>query len=93
MGHSIYLDLLLNLGCIGMITFVLIFILGIKKSVNYLKISGNIGYAFLCSLLVFCVLDGILESGIAGSTILSFLSMVILVRLGLQDPHRYKEYS
>jgi O-antigen ligase len=92
-GHSIYLDLLLNLGCIGMITFVLIFILGIKKSVNYLKVSSNIGYAFLCALLVFCVLDGILETITIYPSSLMFLSMVILTRLGFQDPHIYKEYS
>jgi len=84
-GHSLYLELLLNVGCIGMISFVIIFILGIKKSVKYLKASRDIGYAFLCSLLVFCVVDGILESGLIYSSFISFLSMVILARLGFQE--------
>lgn len=84
-GHSVYLELLLNVGCIGMITFVLIFILGIKKSVNYLKDSRDIGYAFFYALLVFCVLDGILESGLISSSFISFLNMVILARLGFQE--------
>jgi len=88
-GHSVYLELLLNVGIIGMITFVLIFILGIKKSVKYLKVSRNIVYAFLCALLVFCLFDGILESAIINPSFLMFLSMVVLARLGFQDPHRY----
>ena len=92
-GHSVYLELLLNVGCIGMITFVLIFILGIKKSIKYLKIFGNIEYAFLCSLLVFFVFVGILESGLITSSFQMFLSMVVLARLGFQNPQDTKEYS
>jgi len=92
-GHSAYLELILNVGCIGMVTFFLIFSLGIKKSVKYLKVSKNILYAFICALLVFCLLEGILESMMIYPSFLTFLSMVALSHLGFQHPHRYKEYS
>ncbi len=91
-AHSIYLEHLLSVGCIGMIAFISIFILGIRKSVNYLKASRNRGYAFLCSLLLFCLVGGLLESSTANSSYLMFLSMVVLANLGFQKPQKYEEY-
>ncbi len=82
-SHSAYIDLILSVGYIGMINFVLILIFGIKKSVKDLKVYSNIAYAFLCSLLVFITFVGLLESAIIDPTVyLTFLSMVVLARLG-----------
>ena len=89
-GHSTYLELLLNLGSIGMISFVLIFILGVIKSFKHLKVSGNIEYAFLCSLLVFCLLDGLLESATFQPNFITFISMVALAHLAFVIPEHEK---
>lgn len=86
-AHSAYIELLLNVGYIGIITFCPIFILGIKQSVKFLNISRNTEYAFLCVLLVFCLLVSILESIIMYPAFLTFLSMVVLSRLGFQWPY------
>jgi len=86
-AHSAYLGLLLNVGYIGMITFFFIFILGIKKSVKYFRISRNIGYALFCALLVFFLLDSILESVIIYPTFITFISIVVLACLGFQNLH------
>lgn len=86
LGHSTYLELLLNVGLIGMIAFVLIYILGIKESVKYLHASKDTGYAFLCAVLVLCLLDGILEAIIVFPNMITFLSMVSLTHLGFKCP-------
>lgn len=89
-GHSVYLELLLNLGCIGMVTFVLIYVVGIRRSFVSYRASLNKNYAFFWVLLIFCVLDGILESMILYPDLLTFLSMVSLAKLAFIIPEHIK---
>jgi O-antigen ligase len=84
--HSAYLELLLGTGMIGMTSFVLILVLGIKKSIGYYKVSRSPDYACYVAILIFSMLQGVLESTVVAVTMLSFIVMVAVAQLGLTVP-------
>jgi O-antigen ligase len=84
-GHSVYLDLCLGTGLIGMTSFLLILVGGVLRSFFCFNRFSNISYAFFGAFLVFCILDGLLESALINSTFLTFLSMTIFVRLAFKE--------
>lgn len=85
-GHSAYLDCVLNLGFVGLVTYLLVLLLGICRAFALFRLAPNPVFAFSGSLLVFCVLDGVLESIILYATFLMFLSMVTAIRLTFPRP-------
>lgn len=88
---SSYLEIALSLGLVGMIAYILMFIVGIRRSFVYYKVHLDSGYVFLGVLLIFCVLDGLLESGfsITSPGLLTFLMWVALVHLGFLTPDKH----
>jgi exopolysaccharide production protein ExoQ len=82
-SHSAYVDYLLALGGVGLSLYILCLLCGIVRSVRTYINIGDAHYLFLASLLVFCVLDGFLESSVGEGSLLTFLSVMALVRLGL----------
>ncbi len=85
-AHSAYLELLLGTGLVGMVSFVLILVLGIKRSIVHYRASLNPGFASFVAIFVFCLLDGILESAAAHPGMFSFVTMVALAHLGFTFP-------
>lgn len=74
-AHSEYLELLLDLGVVGLLLFVSIMALGTRRSLNYYRRSGISGYGFCFSLLLFCLIRGVLEPTIAEPKLFTFLIM------------------
>jgi O-antigen ligase len=87
---SSYLEMALSLGLAGMIAYVLMFIVGIRRSFVYYKVYLNSGYVFLNVLLIFSVTDGLMESGfnIASPGLISFLIWIALMHLGFIKPDK-----
>jgi O-antigen ligase len=85
-AHSAYLELILGTGMVGLISFVLILILGIKEWIKRYKVSLNPGYACFIAILVFCSLDGVLESPVVTVVMVSFVAMVVIAHLGFTVP-------
>jgi O-antigen ligase len=83
---SVYIEFLLGLGIVGLVAYVLILIVGIIRSFVYYKAFLNADYAFLWVLLMFCMLDGLLESGFVDPGLTSFLMWLALVRLSFLSP-------
>ncbi len=81
-GHSAYLELLLNTGMVGMTSFVLILILGIKESIARYRVSLNPGYAWFIAIFAFSMLHSVLEAMVVTATMFSFVVMVLLAHLG-----------
>ncbi|MCJ7639064.1 MAG: O-antigen ligase family protein [Euryarchaeota archaeon] len=84
--HSAYLELLLGTGMVGMTSFVLILVLGIRKSTGHYKVSLSPGYACFIAIFVFSLLHGALESLVVSAIMLSFVVMVVLAHLGFTVP-------
>lgn len=80
-AHNAFFDTLLESGPVGLAAYVLILILGIRRAFQYYRLSGNVGYWFFACVLLFCALDGVLESAPIQRGLLTFYAMVILVFL------------
>jgi exopolysaccharide production protein ExoQ len=82
-AHNAYLDILLELGPIGLITFVLILFIGVRRAYQAHDATGAHGYAYMGILLMFFALNGWLESNIVQRTQGTFLAMLVLIHLAL----------
>ena len=85
-AHSVYIDLLLNVGLVGMILYVSIIGLGIKKSFGYYKETGDVGYSFYFKVTIFCLIHGFLETGMMHMAFGTFLLLWGLVHLAFVSP-------
>ena len=85
-SHSVYIDLMLTLGIIGMLSYVMIYCVALVRTHRDFRGSGNTVYAFIFALLFFCLLDGVLETTLLNPNQLSFLSMVALASLAFSTP-------
>ena len=80
-AHSAYLDNLLSLGAVGLLAYLLSLFGGIVLALQFHRRSHNPAFAFCCALLVFCALDGLLESAVVNPSLLMFLCCVVLASL------------
>jgi O-antigen ligase len=92
-GHSGYLEIALGLGLIGTVAYVLILIVGVKRSLAFHRLSLSTGYAFFVVLLVFGLSDGLLDPAIIMPSFLCFISFVALAYLGFKDTHFVREWK
>jgi exopolysaccharide production protein ExoQ len=85
-SHSAYLEYLLALGWVGLTGYSILLLYGIWQAFREYALARNLAYAFLGSLLVFCIVDGILDSDITlAGTPLMFLWMVVTARLAVVE--------
>jgi exopolysaccharide production protein ExoQ len=89
-GHSAYLDISLSLGIGGAILYIIIIIIGIKQTLFYHKRSDNYYYYFLGIVLVFIALNGLLESIVIIPNQVTFISMLVLAKLGFHTRNKTK---
>jgi exopolysaccharide production protein ExoQ len=82
-SHSAYLDCLLTLGAVGLIAYVLLLLAGITRAFRYYKFSHDPAYAFCATLLLFCALDGFLESAIVDPSLAMFLALIAFLNLAV----------
>ncbi len=85
-GHSTYIDLLLGLGLFGLLVFLLVYALGIRRARKNFRQTGNVIYAFMAAVLCFALMHGLLETMLLTANWLSFLCLTVLVILGFQEP-------
>jgi len=81
-AHSVYLEVMLGLGGFGLFTYVSIFALGIWRAAKVAFATGNAADLFVAALLVYCAVQGLLEPTVVTLSLLSFLCMTALARLG-----------
>jgi len=86
-AHSGYLEIALGLGLVGAVTYVLILIVGMRRSFILHRASPSTGHAFFAVLLIFCLFENVLESAVVSPTMLAFMSMVALAHLALIDSY------
>ncbi len=92
-SHDAYLDYLLTLGAVGLTTYVLLLFSGIKRAFHFHKLSHNSAYAFCAMLLMFCTLEGLLESAIADPSLPMLLTLVVLLYLAVRDDSQVQRFS
>ena len=87
-GHSTYVDYLLTLGGVGLIAYVSILLIGIRRTFRLYKRSQDPAFAFCAAVLVFCAVHGVLESATAERGLVKFLCMVVLVEIAFAFTQR-----
>ena len=78
-AHNGYLDTVLSVGLIGGVILLAIVMVGLRRAAAGYRATGDPGLAFLLGLLVFCLADACLESGLPNFTAL--LAEIGLVQL------------
>ena len=81
------------LGIVGMVIYVFLLFGGIKQSIIYYKHTKNIDYLFWILLLLFCTINGALESAIVLPSMIMFLSIVAFMHLGFIIEPQNKEIT
>jgi exopolysaccharide production protein ExoQ len=85
-GHSTYIDYLLTLGAVGMVVYIALLFAGIMRAFRLHRLLRDPGFAFCGAILVFCAIDGFLESAVIEGGLLKFLFIIVLVRLAFVPP-------
>jgi exopolysaccharide production protein ExoQ len=85
-AHNAYVDVLLEGGPVALVLYLLILITGITLSFAYFRETGNNAYTFFSVLLLFCALNGILESVAVQRSQATFLGALVLIELAFR-PH------
>jgi exopolysaccharide production protein ExoQ len=80
-AHSAFRECMLSLGLVGLIAYILAFCGGIKRSFALHRSTQAAGFAFCAAFLIFCVINGLLDSFIIDLTMVAFLIMTTLTRL------------
>jgi exopolysaccharide production protein ExoQ len=88
-SHSTYVDCLLALGVVGLALYLLSLFTALWRAVAFYRRTLDSDYAFLAALLVFCIVDGFLESGLGQATLLTLFALIAVIRLAyvpLEEP-------
>jgi exopolysaccharide production protein ExoQ len=80
-AHSTYIDYFLALGTVGGILYIVALFSGLHRAFSFYRRTRDPHYAFLAGILIFCTVDGCLESSAGEVTLLSCLTIVALIRL------------
>lgn len=85
-SHSEYLEVALDLGCVGLTLYLLILFTVLLRTARVLQSAGDryIGYYF--GLLLFYVLNNVLESHLFSPGLLTFLAMMAVTHLIFRSP-------
>jgi exopolysaccharide production protein ExoQ len=80
-AHSTYIDYFLALGAVGGVLYIVALLSGLQRAFSFYRRTRDPHYAFLAGILIFCAVDGCLESSAGEVTLLSCLTIVALMRL------------
>jgi exopolysaccharide production protein ExoQ len=84
-SHDAYIQCLLDLGFVGLATYLFAMLGGLLRSFSSYKASRDPEFAFSGAFLVFCLANGVLESAIVVSMFLTFVIMAVLIKLGFRS--------
>jgi exopolysaccharide production protein ExoQ len=81
-SHSVYIEQVLQLGIIGLLTYIMILTAALWRAIKLLKrLKDEPGYLFLILFIGFCCINGLLESILSDHRFMMFLFMVCLIRV------------
>jgi exopolysaccharide production protein ExoQ len=93
-AHSTYIDYILTLGAVGIILYALCLAAGLGRAFSSFRRTQDPHFAFLAGILIFCLVDGFLESAAGEVSPILCLTTIALVRLAfvpLQQTHSTTE--
>jgi len=82
-AHSAYLETVLGIGIVGLGLALLAVMCGLLTAVAEYSRSRNPLYAYIVGFIVFGLIDSLLESGMAATSLVPFLGACALLRMAL----------
>ncbi len=80
-AHSTYIDYILTLGAVGFTLYGLCLLAGLGRAFSSFRRTQNPHFAFLAGILIFCLIDGFLESAAGEVSPILCLTIIALARL------------
>lgn len=85
-AHSGYLNVVLELGYVGLGLFVLILLLGTLRSYAYFRATRDPGWLFMTALLTWAIVASFFDSHLLSTSLRNFFCTLALAKLALFDP-------
>jgi O-antigen ligase len=82
--HSVFLEVLMGLGLVGVVTYTLVQFMAMRHSLVYFNRSGDHGYLFLFALLTYGFVGGMAESTLLVPTMQTFVHFIAIAFLSFQ---------
>jgi exopolysaccharide production protein ExoQ len=85
-AHSGYLNLVLDLGYVGLGLFVTVLLMAIRRSYAYFRATLDFSWLFMTSLIVWAVVASFFDSNLLVSSLRDFMCMIAFAKLAVFDP-------
>lgn len=85
-AHSGYMNVLLDLGLVGLCLFVLILVLSIVRSYAYFKATQDKSWLFITALLTWAAVASFFDTLLMSLSIRDFIGMLAIAKVVLFDP-------
>jgi exopolysaccharide production protein ExoQ len=85
-AHSGYLNILLELGYVGLALFIAVLIFGCMRSYTYFRATRDPAWLFMTALLTWAIVASIFDSHLLSTSLRNFFCMLVLAKLALFDP-------
>ncbi len=79
-GHNMYLDVLIDCGMIGLLLFLLVFLVGAQTAARHFRLTGDAGATFVFGLICFALVHGIGESFFKQYSAPNFVLLTVVLR-------------
>jgi exopolysaccharide production protein ExoQ len=80
-AHSIYLKTVLDVGLVGIALFLVTALVATLRAATLARATGDVGYGFVFSMLVFGTVNGVTEAGFAAVSFLTWVAACGLLQL------------
>lgn len=85
-GHSGYLDLLLDLGYVGLALMLAILVAGARRAYVYYRDTLDTSWLFMLSLIAMALVMSLLDTHLLTNSLRSFIWCLALAKLAIFDP-------
>lgn len=92
-AHSLYLNMVLGVGVIGLSLFLLMILSAIARSAYEFRRTADPGYAFLIAMMLLMLAFGVLETIAALTSFFAVLICTGIARMAFEDPVPYRGMS
>lgn len=85
-AHSGYLNLLLELGYVGIGLFSLVLLLTTRRAYAYFRSTGDVSWLFMACLIVWAIVASLFDSHLLTSSLRNFICMLAIAKVCVFDP-------
>jgi exopolysaccharide production protein ExoQ len=85
-AHSGYLNVVLDLGYVGLGLFVLVLLLAARRSYTYFRDTRDVTWLFMTSLVIWAIVASFFDSHLLTPSLRNFICMVAIAKVCVFDP-------